>query len=78
MNIHEISHLPTLIAVAPGEPAIHESCGRATSIIWKVKDLLKRGCPNDILLELIEVMEYRNLSGEPHVHIRKAKEAEDE
>jgi len=59
MNIHKIAHLPTVIRVEPGETLIHESCGRATSIVEKIKDLLERGCPSDILLELIAVMEDR-------------------
>ena len=57
MNIHEIAHLPTVIEVESGERLVHESCGRATSIVEKIKDLLERGCPSDILLELIAVME---------------------
>ena len=37
--------------------AWHESIVRSYHIVAKVKELLKRGCPNDILLEIIEDLE---------------------
>ena len=59
MNIHEIAHLPTIYKSDLGDYVIHESVCRAHSIVQKVKELLKQGCPNDILLELIEIMEWQ-------------------
>ncbi len=72
MNIHEIAHLPTRYDRVSADIGVHESIFRAYRIVQKVKDLLGRGCPNDILLELIEVMEWRPPGGGP------PKEAENE
>ena len=73
MNIHEVAHLPTVIMVEPGERKVHESCGRATHIVKKIKDLLERGCPNDILLELIAVMEDRHPDSMCHGPFKEAE-----
>lgn len=35
----------------------HESNLRAWHIVAKVKDLLRRGCPADVILEIIEDLE---------------------
>ena len=72
MNIHEIAHLPTVITVEPGERKVHESCGRAHEIVYKIKDLLARSCPNDILLELIAVMEDRHPDSMYHGPFKEA------
>jgi len=53
MYIHQIREIPT----CSEHPRSHESMTRAYHILAKVKDYLKRGVPNDVLLELIEDME---------------------
>ncbi len=74
MLIHDIAHLPTTWDREISGAGMHESCLRAYHIVQKIKDLAKCGCSNDILLELIEVMEYRHKGTSPHVHVRNADE----
>lgn len=54
-TISEIQKIPTAYGDAPER--VHESVMRAYHIVEKVKDYLKRGVPNDVLLELISDME---------------------
>ncbi len=54
-TINEISFLPTTIREASGNT--HESIMRAWNILEKVKDYLRRGVPQDVILELISDME---------------------
>jgi hypothetical protein len=48
-----IAKLPTVSTDANE----HESITRAYQILNKIKDYLKRGCPYDIILELIDEAE---------------------
>lgn len=53
MKWTEIKHLPTTYKGG------HESILKAYQTLQKVKDYLKRKCPADIILELIEEVEER-------------------
>ena len=60
MKISEIAKYPTCIdrdGFSPGSTGAHESVLRSYHIVRKVKDLLQRGTPTDVVLELIEEME---------------------
>ena len=60
MRITEIQKMPTCINVIPqGATSVHESCLRAFNILNKVKDLLNKKVPSDVVLELINEMELR-------------------
>ncbi len=55
MQIHQIRLMPTTVVGDVGS-GLHESTLRAYQILIKVEDLLKRGVPTDVVLELIEEM----------------------
>ena len=58
MEIKSISEMPTCVDSIPvGSKGVHESTLRAYQILERTKDFLKRGVPQDIVLELIEEME---------------------
>jgi len=58
MKISEIRQLQTAISEIPsGAKAVHESAFRSYHILQKVKDLLARNVPVDVILELVAEME---------------------
>jgi len=65
MDIASIRGFPTLIEKIPaGSAGVHESVFRVFQILEKTKDFLRRGVPNDVVLELIEEMESTKGFGE--------------
>lgn len=48
----EMARLPNEV-----DPKIHESCFRSFHIVEKVKELLNKDTPSEVLLEFIEIME---------------------
>jgi len=57
-SIAEIQELKTTVHSVPKDcSGIHESTLRSYQILQKVKDLLNRGTPTDVILELIWEME---------------------
>ena len=70
MRITEIQQMPTTVKEIPtGSTGVHESCLRAFNILNKVKYLLSKNVPNDILLELINEMELNNETAIEHTRI---------
>ena len=61
MTIREIHDRPTDVTEIPmGCRGVHESMLRAWHVVRKVEDLLRRGTPADVVLELIAEMEEIN------------------
>lgn len=54
MSIIEIRNMPRSMTCSGGT---HESVFRAYHIVEKLRDLLKRNVPADVLLELLDEME---------------------
>lgn len=59
MRIAEINRMATVVELSDYASCggVHESVLRAYNIVNKVRDLLKRGVPADVILELIDEME---------------------
>ena len=62
MKATEIRRMPTdtseMVRLATEkDPKIHESCFKSFHIVEKVKELLKKDTPSDVILEFIEIME---------------------
>lgn len=58
MDISRIMAFPTTIKAVPHDSSgVHESILRSYHILGKVKDLLIRGTPADVVLELMAEME---------------------
>lgn len=60
MSIIEINKVPTVVSkdnLGENSTGAHESILRSYNIVMKVKDLLRRKVPADVVLELIEEME---------------------
>ena len=61
MKITEIQQMPTCINVIPqGATGVHESCVRSYQILEKVKYLLNKKVPSEIVIELINEMELKD------------------
>ena len=59
MKLNEIRKQPTTTGemirdVGERDPRIHESVFRSFHIVDKIKELLKKGTPPDVLIEIIE------------------------
>lgn len=53
---------PTSIQAHEFEGGVHESVLRSFQILEKVKDYLKRGVPADVILELIDEAQEREIT----------------
>lgn len=56
MTLNEIRNFPTTIDTGPNLGRVHESVLRSFQVVQKTKELLERGTPAPVLLELIEDM----------------------
>ena len=56
MTLNEVRNFPTTIDTGPNSGRVHESVLRSFQIVKKTKELLERGTPAPVLLELIEDM----------------------
>ncbi len=55
MSLGDIRRMPTSITEIPlGSSGVHESCLRSFHILNKVIDLLMKGTPAEVILEIVE------------------------
>jgi hypothetical protein len=57
MKISEIKECPTVLDLGSNDQRFHESIFRSYQILEKVKELLEKGTPGDVVLEIIQYIE---------------------
>lgn len=58
MTFLEIRAMPTTVKeIPPGCVGVHESTTRAFHVARRVRDLLAKGTPSEVVLELMDLME---------------------
>lgn len=64
--MRSIAEIQTMSTTTEGKKKTHQSCLRAYQILERAKDWLKRGTPNDVVLELIYELESYDVEFKRH------------